>query len=242
MLTKSLLLHNDVYLDVVNNFFNDDKLRIKEELQDRPDPMTYGKEDIEADEPGRNICKRAERIMFRIVLYRDNKDAEACDVFRLDQYNRTEYVTQIEEGMDEKGRLPKGYKILPVVVIPLYLDYRQPWALPKTTHEAFGTRLDERLKPFVDNYKMNLMEPAFMSDEQAAGFKSDFGILADYLVQMRKSGSYVPSAKRILHVKEFLAALTEISGDGRYNGVADKLIECEGVDMRRVVDAVAGLS
>ncbi len=157
MLTKSLLLHSDVYLDVVNNFFNDDKLRIKEELQDRPDPMTYRKEDIEADEPGRNICKRAEHIMFRIVLYRDNKDAEACDVFRLNQYDRTEYVTQIEEGMDEKGRLSKGYKILPVVTIPLYLDYRQPWALPKTTHEAFGTKLDERLKPFVDNYKMNLM-------------------------------------------------------------------------------------
>ncbi len=80
-----------------------------------------------------------------------------------------------------------------------------------------------------------------MSDEQAAGFKSDFGILADYLVQMRKNGSYVPSEKRIRHVKEFVAALTEISGDNRYNEVTDRLTERDGVDMRRVMDAVAGL-
>ena len=241
MLTKSLLLHNDVYLDVVNNFFNDDKLRIKEELQDRSDPMTYGEVETEAGEPGRNICKRAEHVMFRIVLYRNNKDAEDYDIFRLDQYERTEYITQIEEEMDEEGRLPKGYKILPVVTIALYLDYRHPWSLPKTTHEAFGDRLSERIKPFVDNYKMNLMEPAFMSEEQVAGFNSDFGILVDYLVQMRKKGSYVPSTKRIRHVKEFLAALTEISGDSRFNGVADKLTECDGVDMRQLMDTVAGL-
>ena len=238
MLTKQLLMYNDVYSDIVNNFFKDDKLRIKEELQDRSDPMTYGDEEIEADEPGRNICKRAEDVMFRIVLYSDNKDAEACDVFRLDQYERMEYVTQFEEGMDEKGRIPTGYKILPIITIALYLDYRQPWALPKTPHEAFGDKLDEKLKPIVDNYKMNLMEPAFMSDDQSAGFKSDFGILVDYLVQMRKNGRYVPFAKHIRHVKEFLAAMTEISGDNRFNGVANKFAERDDADMRQVMNTV----
>ena len=47
-------------------------------------------------------------------------------------------------------------------------------------------------------------------------FKSDFKIVADYFVQMRKNKNYVPSRKVIKHVAEVLQLLQILTGYKKY--------------------------
>ena len=59
---------------------------------------------------------------------------------------------------------------------------------------------------------MNLFEIAWLTDEQVKMFKSDFGIVADYFVQMRKNNDYEPGREQIRHVDEELILLIVRSG------------------------------
>ena len=47
------------------------------------------------------------------------------------------------------------------------------------------------IKPHVNDYRMNMYEIAYLSDEQVQMFTSDFKIVADYFVQMQKNRNYV---------------------------------------------------
>ena len=70
----------------------------------------------------------------------------------------------------------------PVVTLVLYYGYEKHWDKPLSLME----RLDvpEKFKPFMNNYKVNLFEIAYLREEQAKLFKSDFRVVADYFVQM----------------------------------------------------------
>ena len=48
---------------------------------------------------------------------------------------------------------------------------------------------EQVVKPFVSDYKINLFEIAYLSDEQLSYFKSDFWCVADYLIQMERTGT-----------------------------------------------------
>ena len=47
-------------------------------------------------------------------------------------------------------------------------------------------------------------------------FESDFWIVADYFVQMRKNGDYQPTVRQIRHVQETLELLSVLTGDSRF--------------------------
>ena len=44
-------------------------------------------------------------------------------------------------------------------------------------------------------------------------FKSDFRIVADYFVQIRKNKNYIPSKDKILHVEEVLKMMSALTKD-----------------------------
>ena len=79
--------------------------------------------------------------------------------------------------------------------------------------------------PYVSDYRINLFEIAWLSDEQVAKFKSDFRIVADYFVQMRKNGDYVPSAQQMTHVREVLHMMSVLTKDDRFERVQEQLRE-----------------
>ena len=45
---------------------------------------------------------------------------------------------------------------------------------------TYGRGNPEKLDPYVSDYKVNLFEVAWLSDEQIAMFQSDFKVVADY--------------------------------------------------------------
>ena len=73
-----------------------------------------------------------------------------------------------------------------------------------------------RFRPFVNDYKVNLFEIAFLSREQVNLFQSDFRIVADYFVQKREKGDYIPEPQEFVHVQETLQLLSVMTGDHRF--------------------------
>ena len=94
------------------------------------------------------------------------------------------------------------------------------------------------LKPYLNDYKLNVVEVAFLTQEQISRFKSDFRIVADYFVQTRTNKDYNPSPQTIKHVHEVLQLLSIFAGDNRYEESINLLKEGESVTMCEVLDRI----
>ena len=98
--------------------------------------------------------------------------------------------------------------------------------------------MDERIKPYVNDFKMNLFEIAYLDREKIDMFKSDFRILADYLYQMRVNKSYVAGDTVIEHVDELLMLMSAMTNDYRFEETINEVKGKEYVTMCEVLDRV----
>ena len=97
----------------------------------------------------------------------------------------------------------------------------------------------EKLLPYVNDYHMNLFEIAWLTDEQLSMFTSDFWIVADYFVQMRKNKDYMPSKQTIEHVDAVLKLMSALTGDARFEEAQNKSeVKERGLSMCEVLDKI----
>lgn len=66
-------------------------------------------------------------------------------------------------------------------------------------------------------------------------FKSDFRIVADYFVQMRKNSDYIPTKEQFEHVDALLKLMSVLTGDSRFED-AQNIKEGGGQSMCEVFD------
>lgn len=115
-------------------------------------------------------------------------------------YDGTAYRAQLLD-VDEKGK-PKG--VYPVATLVLYFGMEH-WKYPLTLSSSMD--IPEELRPFINDYKVNLFEIAYLTDEQAEMFKSDFRYVVDYFIQRRKNKFYFPVPGEVKHIHETLELL-----------------------------------
>lgn len=123
-----------------------------------------------------------------------------------------------------------------MVTLVLYFGYEKHWDKPLTLLECLD--VPDGMEPFVNDYKVNLFEISWLSDEQVGKSKSDFPYVADYFVQMRKNHDYVPPDASIRHVHEFLQLLAAVTGDQRYEDAWNPDMEGREVKMCEFLDKV----
>ena len=225
---KKLEAYNDVFSDIVNNLlFGGRNLVGEDELAEGRERSFYEAKDKTVREQERDVCKlwKQGNASLRIAYFGLENETEPEDdmPFRVIGYDGAAYRDEIRYVVDEKGKRQKIIERYPVVTLVLYLGYRKRWDRAKSIYEALGDRLDEELKPYVQDYRINLFEIAWLTNEQVGRFKSDFRILADYLVQMRKNGDYIPSDFAIVHIREVLRMMTAVTGDDRFSKEADTI-------------------
>ncbi|ETO97933.1 transposase, YhgA-like domain protein, partial [Lachnoanaerobaculum sp. MSX33] len=144
-------------------------------------------------------------------------------------YDGLEYTRQIRKECNGESKYP-------VITLVLYLGYDKKWTYPKN---LFGVLdIDEELKPYVNDYKINLFEIAYLDRETIDSFKSDFWILADYLYQMRVNKNYVADKRSIGHIEELLMLMSAMTGDKRFEDIIDEANKKEVVNMCEVLDIV----
>lgn len=96
----------------------------------------------------------------------------------------------------------------------LHFDYKKHWNQPVNLVDCFD--IPEDLKPYVNDYHINLFEIAYLSREQVNLFQSDFKIVADYFVQMRENNHYIPTEDTIKHVEEVLQFMAAMNEDAKF--------------------------
>ena len=96
--------------------------------------------------------------------------------------------------------------------------------------------IPKELEPYVNDYKANIFNIAFLDDETVQMFQSDFRIVADFFVQKRKNKDYVPDEHKIKHVDEMLKLLQVLTGDDRYNVKFSEAEKKEDIKMCDVME------
>ena len=122
------------------------------------------------------------------------------------------------DGMEYRAQLNSGKGYYPVVTLVLYFGTDSHWNAPRSLHEALD--IPERLKPYVQDYKINLFEIAYLTPNDVKKFRSDFRYVADYFVQMRMTGDYHPATEDIEHFYAVAQMLSVMTSDRRFEEAA----------------------
>lgn len=209
---KLLEDYNDVFADIMNVFLFNGEQRVKEkDLCNTKDKSAY-RHNGGIHEQERDVIKKwqSSYINLAIVGLENQMKADVKAPLRVLGYEGASYRGQIAE---------KQNPLCPVVTVILYFGSTH-WKKNRTLYEILN--IPEELKPFVNDYKINVMEVSFLTDEQVAMFKSDFRIVADFFVQKKRNKKYIPSKDTIKHVDALLKMMSALTGDTRYEDVQNK--------------------
>ena len=175
---KSLEAYNDVFSDIVNNLlFDGEAVMNEDELVDAKERSDYDAKDKIVREQERDVSKiwvKGDReFSVRIAYFGLENETEPEDdmPFRVIGYDGAAYRDQIRYSVDENGKRHKELERFPVITLVLYLGYEKRWDKAKSIYEVMRENLDDRLKPYVQDYRINLFEIAYLTDEQVNGFK-----------------------------------------------------------------------
>lgn len=208
IMEKTLESYADVFADIINVLlFHGEHIIQEEELEEKA-PRSVYKTDGKIHETERDVVKQWKKDNLCIAcIGLENQTTSDPDMpLRVIGYDGSEYRAQLLK----KGKQQR----YPVVTLVLFFGYDRRWVKATTLGERL--HVSEKLKPYVNEYKINLFEIAYLSDEQLNLFESDFWIVADYFVQMRKNGDYQPTVRQIRHVQETLELLSVLTGDSRF--------------------------
>ena len=148
---------------------------------------------------------------------------------RVMEYDGAEYRAQLLADNTTASRYP-------VITLVLYYGHKKRWNKPKTLKERLD--IPPEFEEFVNDYKINLFEIAYLTREQIDMFQSDFRIVADYFVQMRESGDYIPDSHEIKHVQETMQLLSVMTQDNRFEEAYNDSVEGGIRNMCDVLDRV----
>lgn len=226
---KILMDYNDVFADIINGvLFDGEQVVSEHDLRNAKDKSQY-KFNNSIHEQERDVTKNwvPRRICFALYGLENETDTESYMPIRVIGYDGTSYRGQLTKKEIDKPKYP-------VITIVLYFGLKR-WDQPKTLYECM--KIPKKLKPYVNNYKINLVEVAFL-DDKLDNFHSDFRIIIEYFINQRKNVDYMPSAQTIKHVDEFLKLLQALTGDQKYYEILDSLQEeekKEGITMCEVL-------
>ena len=227
---KILMDNDDVFADVVNGLIFNGKPIVEEinliNVKDKSQYKISGK----IHEQERDVAKVIEcdgvKVMY--VGIENQTDIDVDETKRVIGYDGAVYRGQV---------IGKGNKDnYPVITLVLYFGERK-WNRNKTLYETLN--IPDNVKPFVNDYKINVFEIAYMTPEEVEKFTSDFKIVADYFVQKRMKKDYKPINKEIKHVDELLKLMTVLTGDSRFEEQIKEMHKEEGeVRMCEVLDKI----
>lgn len=213
---KILEDHNEVFADIVNNFLFGGREVVKAEELENAVTVSQLKMADGLHEQERDTAKywRRGTIIIAAIGFENQSFADLTMPLRSFSYDGSLYKNQVNRyNSERKQNLPLS-PFYPAVTLVLYFG-KTRWNGPRTLRECFPDMPPE-LEPFIPHYEIKVVEVAFLTPEEVSKLKSDFRFIADYLVQTRTSGNYVPSDGKIAHVDETLKLLGAITGDNSF--------------------------
>ena len=246
MTEKTLEAQNDVFADIMNVLLFDGRQEVTEDELEQALPRSVYKADGKLREQERDAAKYWHRMRVRIAFFgMENQTEPDVDMpLRVISYDGAVYRNQLGYTVRtgrrrKKGKWRRRRHRYPAVTLVLYFGTEQHWNQPVTLYGALGG-VPESLRPYVNDYRINLVEVAWLTDEQVQMFRSDFKVVADYFVQKRKNGEYQPSIEQLTHVQEVMQLMSALTGDDRFEKAyqQSREEETEAKNMCEILDKV----
>ena len=208
---KNLEALNDVFADIVNVLLFKGEQVINEKDLEADTTKSMFKADGKIHEQERDVSKFWKNGEIRIsILGIENQTAQDSDMpLRVISYDGASYKQQL---LDKKQK-----KRYPVATLVLYFGTEEKWSKAKHLYDCF--EVPEKLKPFVNDYKINVFNIAFLSPKTIAMFKSDFKIIAEYFRAKRLNQKYKGSKEKLKHANETLKMFSALTGDDSFEKV-----------------------
>lgn len=230
---KLLEDYPDVFADIINVLIYDGKQVIKpQELSETKVKSQYKAADDSLHKQERDILKVWEKGKdYKVIFGIENQtNTDKQMSFRVIGYDGASYRSQLNDDEDKK-------ELCEVVTLILYFGNGR-WNTSKELRDTFTKR--GNIEKYANNYKLNVFEIAYLTEEQIKMFQSDFGIIADYFVKRRKGYKTIENHKPIKHVDEMLKFMEIFAEDERFLKLnLEKKTKGE-VTMCTILDAVEG--
>ena len=226
---KMLEQYNDVFMDIVNVLlFNGEMVVREDDLIDLPTSSSK-KIGRKINYQDRDVAKYWQGNKINIAMFglENQTNPDKLMPLRVISYDGAEYGRQSNRKNKDKPKYP-------VITLVLYMGHKGRWNYPKNIMGVVD--VDERLKPYVNDYKINLFELAYLPEEKRKLFKSDFRVVVDYLYQVRKNNKYEPEMYKIEHIDEVLNLMSAMTSDNRFEEVIEEVHEKEAKYMCEVID------
>lgn len=228
---KNLEALNDVFADIVNVLLFKGEQVINEKDLEADTTKSMFKADGKIHEQERDVSKFWKNGEIRIsILGIENQTAQDSDMpLRVISYDGASYKQQL---IDKKQK-----KRYPVATLVLYFGTEEKWSKAKHLYDCF--EVPEKLKPFVNDYKINVFNIAFLSSKTIAMFKSDFKIIAEYFRAKRLNQKYKGSKEKLKHANETLKMFSALTGDDSFEKVYNEdNFKKGGITMCDVVERI----
>ena len=236
---KTLESYNDVFADIANALlFKGEPIIAQDSLSDAQ-PFSYYKawgKKIRPQE--RDVAKYCQDGQIRIAFMgmENQTEPEREMPLRIIGYDGAAYRSQISLKRKRKefssngvAEIQKSY--YPIITMVLYFGTKQRWNKNLSLKEVIS--IPERLKKFVSDYKINVFNLAWLSDDEIEKFKSDFKEVVLYLKAKRESSEFKGTEKDLDHAPEILDLFYAMSGDDRYRLYEEELLS-EDEEPRRI--------
>ena len=118
--------------------------------------------------------KQIEEIRRSLRTQNDNKSDPEAEIVAEDGAIKIRLTNEeFLSGMRKSDRL------LPIVTAVVYLG-DEPWDGPRSLHDMLDFK-NEAIRSFVPDYRLNLISPADMSDEEFSKFRTDLGFALEVI-------------------------------------------------------------
>ena len=168
------------------------------------------------------------------LLNIENQSTEDSDMpFRIIGYEGAKYNSQLISGSDER---------LGVATLVLNFNTKKRWSTPKSIKESLKNKYPIELDEYINDYKVNVIDVAFMDKEDIEKLNSDFKAVAKYYYLKRNNIEDFEELGdcNLKYPVQTFATMKALTGDSRFETAYNDYVEThkddKGVTMEKILD------
>ena len=168
------------------------------------------------------------------MLNIENQSTEDSDMpFRIIGYEGAKYNSQLISGSDERYA---------VATLVLNFNTKKRWSTPKSIKESLKNKYPIELDEYINDYKVNVIDVAFMDKEDIEKLNSDFKAVAKYYYLKRNNIEDFEELGEcnLRYPVQTFATMKALTGDSRFETAYNDYVEThkddKEVTMEKILD------
>lgn len=203
---KKIEDYNDVFADIYNVLLFGKDLINPNGLEAGPTESIYKADKSELKNQYRDTLKKYKGGMGLVISALGVENQSAYDVtmpIRIMSYDAGSYKQQIIDGEET---------FYPVITIVLNFSNHE-WGSVKSLYELLD--ISDEFRAYVQNYRIQVFDIAFLDDDVIEKFQSDFKVIARFF-KNKRLGKSIEDETAVVHAEAFMEFLSIFADDKSY--------------------------